>query len=166
MQVSSGHFQVLLLKSCNILIGSTKLKILRCFCITATASFCKQENQNSDPLKTYWEKRDLSRTTEPAGGDAGGDARPGGIFVVQKHLSRRLHYDLRLEVDGVLKSWREEGFREAMPSLGPSGLECGEDERQDGPARQPARRREVKPAFTSPPPRPGFWPSFLPRSAL
>ncbi len=47
-------------------------------------------------------KRDFSRTPEPAPEGAGAS---GGGFVVQKHAARRLHYDLRLELDGVLKSW-------------------------------------------------------------
>ena len=55
-------------------------------------------------LEEYRRKRDLARTSEPAP-----QAAPSGqgplTFVVQKHAARRLHYDLRLEVDGVLKSW-------------------------------------------------------------
>jgi DNA ligase D-like protein (predicted 3'-phosphoesterase) len=56
-----------------------------------------------ESLQTYHEKRDFTRTPEPAGGDPA----PGGgpIFVIHKHAATRLHYDLRLEVDGVLKSW-------------------------------------------------------------
>lgn len=54
-------------------------------------------------LKKYQEKRHFERTPEPRGGDAAAD---GPLrFVVQKHQARRLHYDLRLECDGVLKSW-------------------------------------------------------------
>ena len=54
------------------------------------------------PLKAYAAKRDFTRTPEPAGsGGKGG----GWEFVVQKHAARRLHYDLRLEMDGILKSW-------------------------------------------------------------
>jgi DNA ligase D-like protein (predicted 3'-phosphoesterase) len=58
---------------------------------------------SKDNLKTYREKRDFRRTQEPAGGGKGSSGRP--IFVIQKHDARNLHYDFRLEVDGVLKSW-------------------------------------------------------------
>ncbi len=53
-------------------------------------------------LKTYQRKRDFSRTSEPP---AAPGAKTGNRFVVQKHDARRLHFDLRLELDGVLKSW-------------------------------------------------------------
>ncbi len=54
-------------------------------------------------LRHYQSKRDFSRTPEPAeGGEASGDALS---FVVQKHWASRLHYDLRLELDGTMKSW-------------------------------------------------------------
>ncbi len=53
-------------------------------------------------LATYHAKRDFSRTDEPRG-DARGEAK--GLFIVQKHAARRLHYDLRLAHDGVLLSW-------------------------------------------------------------
>ncbi len=53
-------------------------------------------------LRTYRAKRDFKKTPEPAGGGAQGSAR---LYVIQKHAARRLHYDLRLEMDGVLKSW-------------------------------------------------------------
>jgi DNA ligase D-like protein (predicted 3'-phosphoesterase) len=56
-----------------------------------------------DSLKDYQEKRDFKRTPEPEGGPGPGSQVP--IFVIQKHAARRLHYDFRLEVDGVLKSW-------------------------------------------------------------
>jgi bifunctional non-homologous end joining protein LigD len=55
-------------------------------------------------LSTYRAKRDFSRTAEPSG--SGVVAASGRLrFVVQKHAARRLHYDLRLELDGVFKSW-------------------------------------------------------------
>jgi bifunctional non-homologous end joining protein LigD len=53
-------------------------------------------------LKAYAGRRDFTRTPEPAGS---GRSSAGQEFVVQKHAARRLHYDLRLEMDGVLKSW-------------------------------------------------------------
>ena len=54
------------------------------------------------PLARYNAKRDFTRTAEPAGTLAPGN---GNSFIVQKHDASRLHWDLRLEVDGVLKSW-------------------------------------------------------------
>ena len=55
-----------------------------------------------DRLRRYRAKRSASATSEPFGG-----ARPGGgrLFVVQKHRASSLHWDLRLEMDGVLVSW-------------------------------------------------------------
>ena len=58
----------------------------------------------SRKLSIYRAKRDFSRTAEPSGGGAVAPS-PRLRFVVQKHAARRLHYDLRLELDGVFKSW-------------------------------------------------------------
>ena len=56
------------------------------------------------PLEKYSEKRTFDQTPEPAPSSA--EARPGGrVFCVQRHAARALHYDLRLEIDGALKSW-------------------------------------------------------------
>jgi bifunctional non-homologous end joining protein LigD len=54
-------------------------------------------------LKDYLRKRDFSRTREPRG--QGDTPKAGNLYVVQKHAATRLHYDFRLELDGVLKSW-------------------------------------------------------------
>ena len=53
-------------------------------------------------LNEYRRKRDFQKTTEPEG-DATTDERR--IYVIQKHAASHLHFDLRLEMDGVLKSW-------------------------------------------------------------
>ncbi|CDX60855.1 DNA ligase D [Mesorhizobium plurifarium] len=55
-------------------------------------------------LEQYHAKRDFRKTAEPAG-KVGKQKQGGGIFVVQKHAATRLHYDFRLEHDGVLWSW-------------------------------------------------------------
>jgi len=58
------------------------------------------------PLDKYRRKRGAERTPEPFGRAAANSGdRAGGIFVVQKHAARRLHYDFRLEMEGVLRSW-------------------------------------------------------------
>ena len=72
----------------------------------------------ADRLATYRAKRAVERTPEPAGTFAAG-AMAGGVFVVHKHAATRLHYDLRLEMRGVLESW-------AVPK---------------GPSRNPADKR-------------------------
>jgi bifunctional non-homologous end joining protein LigD len=56
-------------------------------------------------LTTYRKKRDFRTTSEPRGSARKSKAAKGNAYLIQKHDARRLHYDLRLEMDGVLKSW-------------------------------------------------------------
>ena len=54
-------------------------------------------------LTAYRKKRDFKKTKEPAGKKKAGGKRP--VFVIQQHAARAMHYDLRLEIGGVLVSW-------------------------------------------------------------
>lgn len=62
-------------------------------------------------LTEYRRKRDFSKTHEPTGGEE--RVSEGKTYVIQKHAATHLHYDLRLEMDGVLKSW-------AVPKIPPT----------------------------------------------
>ena len=63
----------------------------------------KTVDYDKSNLNEYKKKRDFKKTTEPKGGKKKSSEKPR--FVVQKHDASRLHYDFRIEVDGVLKSW-------------------------------------------------------------
>ncbi|CAI09926.1 ATP-dependent DNA ligase [Aromatoleum aromaticum EbN1] len=69
-----------------------------------------------DPLARYRAMRDFGTTPEPGGDTVAVKAGDGPTFTVQRHAARRLHYDFRLELDGVLKSWAAP----KGPSLDPS----------------------------------------------
>ena len=67
-----------------------------------TASGDAPPDLPGDSLSTYRAKRSPDRSPEPVGTVS---AIPGRLFVVHKHAARQLHFDLRLEMDGVLRSW-------------------------------------------------------------
>src|SRR6186997_2262793 len=56
-------------------------------------------------LAEFKHKRDFKKTSEPAGKPVPRKVKGASRFVIQKHAARRLHYDFRLEMEGVLKSW-------------------------------------------------------------
>ena len=72
----------------------------------------------ADPqLTEYHRKRDFGKTPEPAGGGSA-PRRPHALaFVIQKHAASHLHFDLRLELDGVMKSWAVPKGPHADPSV-------------------------------------------------
>lgn len=61
--------------------------------------------RKKDPLKQYHQRRDFAVSPEPKGRKPKKAVRKKLIFVIQKHAATRLHYDFRIEVEGVLKSW-------------------------------------------------------------
>ena len=63
----------------------------------------KKPDRKKSPLTEYQKKRDFTRTLEPKGKSP--VKRSTLAFVIQKHAARALHFDLRLELDGVMKSW-------------------------------------------------------------
>jgi bifunctional non-homologous end joining protein LigD len=65
----------------------------------------KSTAKKPERLAKYQEMRDFSRTAEPAGEPEAQRDGDAPMFVVQRHRARRLHYDVRLEIDGVLASW-------------------------------------------------------------
>jgi bifunctional non-homologous end joining protein LigD len=69
----------------------------------ATAKRSRKSAVPGASLAEYVAKRDFTRTAEPKGGRA--RASKQLRYVIQKHAASRLHYDLRLELDGVMKSW-------------------------------------------------------------
>jgi bifunctional non-homologous end joining protein LigD len=85
--------------------------------LTGLVPSSRSRAETQDQLAPYHRKRDFSRTPEPSGHADGtaspaspASARPAADagarrFVVQRHRARRLHYDLRFEIDGVLASW-------------------------------------------------------------
>jgi bifunctional non-homologous end joining protein LigD len=74
----------------------------------------KRKASTGTALAEYVAKRDFTRTAEPKGGKAPSSKKLR--YVIQKHAASRLHFDLRLELDGVMKSWAVP----KGPSLDPS----------------------------------------------
>lgn len=72
-----------------------------------------------DSLKDYQNKRNTDRTPEPEGQGASANQHSDKLFVIQKHDATTLHYDFRLAIDGVLKSWAV-----------PKGLSTAADEKR------------------------------------
>ncbi|MBS4537451.1 DNA ligase [Clostridium sp. D2Q-11] len=81
---------------------------------------------SNEKLNKYNEKRKFSSTPEPKGNSSKNSDKP--IFVIQKHNASNLHYDFRIEIDGVLKSW-------AIPK---------------GPSTDPRKRRLAMPTEDHP----------------
>lgn len=65
----------------------------------------RTSSSKSKPLAEYKRKRDFTKTAEPAGKTLAARRKHALRFVIQKHAASHLHFDFRLELDGVMKSW-------------------------------------------------------------
>src|SRR5262245_56791099 len=72
---------------------------------TTTRKRARKAPGKRAPLAEYRQKRDFTKTREPAGTTTKRRPRERLRFVIQKHEATRLHFDFRLELDGVMKSW-------------------------------------------------------------
>jgi bifunctional non-homologous end joining protein LigD len=80
------------------------MKRILLFCLFGCVGIVTAKGETvGDSLQTYKKKRDFSKTKEPAGKKRKSSARPK--FVIQQHAARAMHYDVRLEIDGVMVSW-------------------------------------------------------------
>src|SRR5713101_2066009 len=86
-------------------IGRFRRPRNRAACLPFTVHLTSMPSPHPDPLAPYRAKRSLPRTPEPAGTVGPGPEGAGLLFVVHKHAARQLHFDLRLEMEGVLRSW-------------------------------------------------------------
>jgi len=71
----------------------------------ATGKQKPRKRAKTAPLAEYKRKRDFEKTAEPEGKPVAKRSRRALRFVIQKHAASRLHFDFRLELDGVMKSW-------------------------------------------------------------
>jgi len=71
----------------------------------ATGKQKPRKSAKKAPLAEYKRKRDFDKTAEPEGKAVAKRSRRALRFVIQKHAASRLHFDFRLELDGVMKSW-------------------------------------------------------------
>ncbi len=84
---------------------------------SASKSVTKSASKSTEKLTEYRQKRDFSKTAEPSGAKSHTKRAPKLRFVIQKHAASRLHFDLRLELDGVMKSWAVPKGPSADPSV-------------------------------------------------
>lgn len=106
-------------------------------------------NQDSTALHRYKRKRNFDVTSEPLlhAATAGEEL----TFVIQKHWSRRLQYDFRLELDGVLVSWAPTGqVIDLMEALRASLAKGGKGASAEPHAAKPASKKRASPAKGKP----------------